>query len=234
MWPAFVSIATSCLRSLAPRVASLSLAAWLTLAVATGGCGARPGGLGPALDDATAISIAVIDHGWHTAIVVRRADVDRALWPAVDDFAAATFVEVAWGDRDFYMATSASAWLAIKAAVFGDGSVLHVVGFDMPIAVYFAGSDVIPLRVSRRGFDAMTRFVSAEYQMDAEGRPRRLQRGLYGTSWFYEARSGYHVFNTCNTWVARALREAGLPVTPAATITAAGVMQQLRGAPTAR
>jgi uncharacterized protein (TIGR02117 family) len=215
-------------------VASLTLAGWLALTVATGGCGARPGDLGPASDDTTALTIAVVDHGWHTAIVVRRADVDRALWPAVDDFPAATFVEVAWGDRDFYMATTASAWLAVKAALFGAGSVLHVVGFDMPIAAYFAGSEVVPLRVSRRGFDAMTRFVSAEYRLDAEGRPRVLQRGLYGTSWFYEAQSGYHVFNTCNTWVARALREAGLPVTPAGTITAAGVMQQLSGAATSR
>lgn len=212
----------------------LALAGGLALAVATGGCGARAGDLRPPPDDAAALTIAVVDHGWHTAIVVRRADVDRALWPAVDDFPAATFVEVAWGDRDFYMAASTSAWLAIKAAFFGDGSVLHVVGFDMPIAAYFAGSEVVTLRVSRRGFDAMTRFVSAEHQRDAEGRPRPLQRGLYGTSWFYEARSRYHVFNTCNTWVARALAEAGLPVTTAGTITAAGVMRQLGGAAKSR
>jgi uncharacterized protein (TIGR02117 family) len=229
MWSAFASIATSRPTLPASRVASLTLAGWLALTVATGGCGARPRDLGPAPDDATALTIAVVDHGWHTAIVVRRADVDRALWPAVDDFRAAMFVEVAWGDRDFYMATAPSAWLAIKAALFGGGSVLHVVGFDMPIAAYFAGSEVVALQISRHGFDAMTRFVSAEYQLDPEGRPRRLQPGLYGTSWFYEARSGYHVFNTCNTWVARALREGGLPVTPAGTITAGGVMQQLRG-----
>jgi len=226
MWVAVISIATSRLTSLTPGP---MLAGCLALAVATSGCGARPGDL-PSPDDAAAITIAIVDHGWHTAIAVRRADVDRARWPDVDDFPTATFVEVAWGDRDFYMASSASAWLAIKAALFGHGSVLHVVGFDMPAATYFAGSEVIELRLSRRGFDAMTRFVSGEYERDAGGRPRRLQRGLYGTSWFYAARTRYHLFNTCNTWVARALREAGLPITPAGTITAGGVLRQLRAA----
>ena len=42
-----------------------------------------------------AIPTWVVDHGWHTAIVVRRDDVDRALWPEVDDFPEATFIEVA-------------------------------------------------------------------------------------------------------------------------------------------
>ena len=176
----------------------------------------------------------VLDHGWHTAIVVRRADVDRALWPEVEDFSAATFVEVAWGDRDFYMATPATVWMAIKAALLASASVLHVVGFTTPIAAYFPDSEMVELRLSRRGFDAMTRFISEEYQRDGEGRPTRLQHGLYGASWFYAARSRYHLLNTCNTWVARTLRVAGLSVTPVGTITAAGVMQQVRDTARAR
>ena len=199
--------------------------------VLAGGCLAPAVDLPPPRGDERAITIWVLDHGWHTAIVVRRADVARALWPeVVDDFPAAAFIEVAWGDRDFYMATPATVWMAIKAAVLANVSVLHVVGFTTPIAVYFAESQIVELRLSRRGFDAMTRFISDEYQRDGEGRPARLQRGLYGSSWFYAARSSYHLFNTCNTWVARALRAAGLSVTPVGTITAAGVMQQVRDA----
>jgi hypothetical protein len=74
----------------------------------------------------------------------------------------------------------------------------------------------------------MTRFFHDEYQRDAEGRLRRLGHGLYGESRFYAARSRYHLFNTCNTWVARALQRTGLDMTPAGTVTAGGVMQQTR------
>jgi len=193
-----------------------------------GGCLAPAGDLSPTQSDEPAVTISVLDHGWHTAIVVRRADVDRALWPEVDDFPEATFVEVAWGDREFYMARPATPWLAIKAAFLASESVLHVVGFSAPVAPYFAESEVVELRLSRRGFDAMTRFIREEYQRDREDRALRLERGLYGSSWFYAARSRYHLFNTCNTWVARALSMAGLAVTPFGVITANDGMRQVR------
>jgi uncharacterized protein (TIGR02117 family) len=198
--------------------------------VVAGGCLAPVADLSRPLGDEPAVAVWVLDHGWHTAIVVRRADLELGLWPEVDDFPAATFVEVAWGDRDFYMATPATPWLAIKAAFLAAGSVLHVVGFDAPMAAHFPESEIVELRLSRRGFDALTRFVGEEYQRDREGRPLRLQRGLYGASWFYAARGTYHLFNTCNTWVARALRAAGLAVTPTGVITAGGVMEQARRA----
>jgi uncharacterized protein (TIGR02117 family) len=200
----------------------------LAAVVLAGGC------LAPAVDRVlsgeSAVPVWVVDHGWHTAIVVRRADVDPARWPAVADFPGATHVEVAWGDRDFYTAPSGTAWMAVKAALAAGGSVLHVAGFSAPVASYFAAAETVELRLSRGGFDAMTGFIAAEYAHDAAGRPIRVQPGNYGASWFYAARSRYHLFNTCNTWVARALRAGGLPVTPAGTITAAGVMQQVRDA----
>ena len=173
------------------------------------------------------VTLWVLDHGWHTAIVVRRADVDRTLWREVDELPAGAFVEVAWGDREFYMATPATLWMAIKAA-FGTGaSVVHVVSFDAPIAVVFPRSQIVEVRVSRGGLDALTRFIADEYARDAEGRAIRLQPGLYGASWFYAARSRYSLSNTCNTWIARALETAGLPVTVSGVTTAGGVMRQL-------
>ena len=198
--------------------------------VVAGGCLAPATDRSPPRGDEPALTIWVLDHGWHTAIVVLRADAEDALWPAVNDLPTATFIEIAWGDRDFYMAAPATPWLAIKAAFLASGSVLHVVGFSAPIAVYFPEAEIVELRLSRRGFDAMTRFLDGEYRRDRDGRPVRLTRGLYGASWFYAARGTYHLFNTCNTWVARALRAAGLPVTPTGVITAGGVMRQARRA----
>src|SRR5262245_45416308 len=202
---------------------ALALVAMLALVTACAGPGARV--TPPAPDEA--VSLWVVDHGWHTAIVVRRAGVDRALWSEVDDFPDATFVEVAWGDREFYMTTPASVWMAIKAAFGSSASVLHVVGFAVPIESLFPGSTLVEQRVSRPGFAALTRFVADEHRRGPDGRAERLQRGLYGTSWFYAARSRYSLGNTCNTWIARALRTAGLPVTPDGVVTSGGVMRQI-------
>jgi len=179
--------------------------------------------------DAPATSVWVLDHGWHAALAVRRSDVDRVAWPDVDDFPQATFIELAWGDREFYMATSPSVWLAMRAAFKTSGSVLHVVGITTPLATAFPGADIVELRLAPVGFVALTRFIADEYARDDARRPIRLARGLYGASWFYAARGRYHLFNTCNTWVARALQHAGLPVSPAGTPTAGALMQQVRG-----
>jgi uncharacterized protein (TIGR02117 family) len=170
----------------------------------------------------------IVDHGWHTSIVVRRADVDRARWPELGDFSDATLVEVAWGDREFYMATSPTSGLAIKAAIVTSGSVLHVVGLTAAVTDSFAASEVVAIRLSRPAFDALADFVHAEYHRDPDGAPLRLGRSLYGSGWFYAARSRYHLFNTCNTWVARALGAAGLAVGAAGVVTASDVMRQVR------
>jgi uncharacterized protein (TIGR02117 family) len=202
-------------------------AGFLAVLALAAGCASSMADRAP-LSRETPRTVWVVDHGWHTAIVVRRDDVDQAIWPEVSDFPHAPLIEVAWGDRDFYMAKEATGWLAVKAALFTSGSVLHVVGLSDAILAGVPASDVVELRVSRGGFDAMTRFFHDEYQRDAGGRLARLGHGLYGESWFYAARSRYHLFNTCNTWVARALQRAGLDVTPAGTVTAGGVMQQSR------
>jgi uncharacterized protein (TIGR02117 family) len=172
-------------------------------------------------------SVWIVDHGWHTAIVLRRADVQPVLWPEVDDLAPARLVEVAWGDRRFYMATPASAWMAIRAAFGSDGSVLHVVGFDGPPAVAVPHGEIVERRLSPSGLEALVRFIAAEHQRDAAGRAIRLGPGLYGRSTFYAARSRYSLANTCNTWVARGLQEGGLPVSPMGVMTSSAVMRQL-------
>lgn len=194
-----------------------------------------PGCLTPAMNypqthgiDELALSLWIVDHGWHTSIVVRRADVDRARWPELDDFSKAALVEVAWGDREFYMETSPTSGLAIKAAIVTSGSVLHAVGFTTSVTNYFTTSEIVAIRLARRGFDALADFVHAEYQRNPDGSPRRLGPSLYGSGWFYEARSRYHLFNTCNTWVARALAAAGLAVETAGVVTASDVMRQVR------
>jgi hypothetical protein len=106
--------------------------------------------------------------------------------------------------------------------------VLHVVGFGAPVTDHFAAGEVVALRLSRRGFDALADFVHAEYQRDRDGAPLRLGQSLYGSGWFYAAHGRYHLFNTCNTWIARALSTAGLPVEPVGVVTASDVMRQVR------
>ena len=99
--------------------------------------------------------------------------------------------------------------------------------FDTPSAEFWPGADIVHLRVSADGFERMTRSIQAEYLLDAAGTPVRMGRGYYERSWFYQARSRYHViFSNSNSWVASALRAGGLPMEPGVGLTAEGVIAQ--------
>jgi uncharacterized protein (TIGR02117 family) len=190
------------------------------------GCAAPVAELPPAPDAARVVY--VLGHGWHTGLVVRRAEIPDGIWPEQADFPDAQYLEVGWGDKDFYQAPEPSVGLALKAAFRSTASVLHVVAFHVPPEAYFPGSEVIAVRLTPPGFEQLVTFIQATYTRDAHGRPMPLGPGWYAHSRFYLATGTYHLLNTCNTWVARALRAAGAPMAPATAMTAGGVMAQVR------
>jgi uncharacterized protein (TIGR02117 family) len=192
------------------------------------GCLGPVAGLYPPAEHAAAPVVWIVDHGWHTGLVIRAADLPAELWPERADVPGARFLEVAWGDRDFYLAPQGTSGLALRAALVSRGSVLHVAGFSEPVSVSFPAQEVIEVTLSRRGFEALARFIDATHARGGAARATRLAPGLYGDSRFYPAGGRYGLLNTCNTWIASALREAGVPITPLWAATAGGLLRQVR------
>lgn len=172
------------------------------------------------------VPVYLVSHGWHTGLVIRRADVPEGLWPEASDFPEAEYLEVGWGDRDYYQARDPGLWLTLKAALVPTPSVLHVVGFRDPPADYFPASEIVELALPRRDFERLAKYIHDAHAREDKQPVAPLGPGLYGDSRFYPARETFHLFNTCNVWTARALRSAGLPVRDA--ITTEGLMSQAR------
>ena len=172
----------------------------------------------------------VVDHGWHTGLVVERAAIPQGLWPEQEDLPPAPYLEVGWGDAAFYRAEQPGVGLAVRAALGSAGSVLHVVALPEPPERVFAGREVVEIRLSPPGVRALAQFVDESFARGERGRAPQLGPGLYGISAFYPARGRYHLLNTCNTWIADALRSAGVPITPAYAMTAGNLMWQARRA----
>ncbi len=170
--------------------------------------------------------IYVLSHGWHTGIVVRRADIPSTLWPEKADFSDQTYLEVGWGDETFYRARKTTLGMALKAAFMPTRAVLHVVGFSMPVDQFFSQSGVVELRVPDQGFLNLVHYIHDTVQRD-EGRPAAaIGPGLYGISRFYRANGTYSLFHNSNHWVAYALQKTGAPVTPQYAATASEVFSQ--------
>jgi uncharacterized protein (TIGR02117 family) len=181
----------------------------------------------PPRPDEPAVRVHVVAYGLHTGIVIRRADIPAGIWPEHGEVGDGAYVEVGWGDREFYMAARPTSGMAVSALVLGNPSVLLVIDIAGPIEGYLGSLDAAEIALSAAGFRKLLRFVESAYARDAQLRPRPLGPGLFPRSRFYAANGRYHLFNTCNTWVARALRQAGCPISPGATLTAGMLLAQI-------
>ena len=203
----------------------------LALAVVACGCAAQsnPGALPAADARAATHRVYVVRHGWHSGIVVRAADVPVLAWPARREFADAEYLEVGWGDRAYYQASAPSVWLGLRALLWPTAGVLHIVAFDGPVERHFMSAEIVALQITPQGLARLVAAVSVSHELDATGRPIRLGPGLYGRSRFYASRDTFHLFTTCNVWVAALLREAGVMVSPTLSQTSGALFAQLRG-----
>jgi len=199
---------------------------WIVvIALVVTACAASPPAV-QASGDPPPRTIDLVSHGWHTGIVIRLRDLPPDAWPEIADFPNTEYVEVGWGDRDFYQAPEPGAWLALKAALIPGPGVLHLVSFRLPAREYFPSSEVIALKISDQGLERLVAYVRATYERDPSGKPIRLGVGLYGDSSFYASSEKFHLFNDCNSWTARALRASGIPV--GSHFTAGALMDDAR------
>lgn len=202
----------------------------IVLAV-VGGCVAPAPvkGLFPPVEGAPSKNIYLVSHGWHAGIVIQHVDVPEGICILHErDFPEAKYLEVGWGDQDFYQAPEPTLGMKLKAALLPTKSVLHVVGFSDFVRNYFPNSEIIEIALSYEGFERLCTYIEQSYARDERGDFRALGPGLYGNSQFYESKERYHLFKTCNVWTARALRAAGAPVAPGRLIKVESLMSRAR------
>lgn len=203
--------------------------ALLICCAALAGCAGGPMPPAPAEPEppgAARRAVDVVSNGWHTAIVVPRADA-AGLLPEAGDFPGATFLEIGWGDRDYYQAPEATTGLALAAALTPTPAVLHVAprGRAPP-----AGVEIIRVMLTEAGLGRLVTAIAGSFVRPKDGRAVPIGPGLAPGSRFYHARGTFHLFNTCNTWTARMLRAGGLAIEPSGIVTAGQLMDAVRDA----
>jgi len=172
--------------------------------------------------------IFVVGHGYHTGLAVYAREVPEAAWPARRDFPDTDYLELGWGDREYYPRAHPGAWLALRALLTPTSSTLRVLPIAGPLTRFFRDSEIIELQVSPAGFERMVEFVRQTHELDAFGRAIPISSELHDGSRFYASPQSFHAFENCNVWVARALKAAGLPVHPETAMTAGTLLRQVR------
>lgn len=173
----------------------------LVLAILAAGCALLPP---PSTSCAPTRTLYVVSHGWHSGIVVGRGDLVQRLPELGADLGRDGHVEIGWGEERFYQARETTLWMALRAVLQPNASVLQVVPFTGPPRQHFASSEVREVRTDEAGYAAALDFIGASFARE----PQRLGASLYGNGWFYRAQGSFHLFNTCNTWTAAVLEKA--------------------------
>jgi Protein of unknown function (DUF2459) len=196
--------------------------AWLALALLAGACAAP---IPPSLPgDAT---VYVIGREWHTDIGMPVEEIAGPLATLEKPFPGVRFLTFGFGERQF-LVNHKKDFGAMLSALLPSRSALLMTVLSAPPEQAFGSENVVVLRVSRAGLDAIEAAIWGEFERTPGAEPSELADGPYPGSVFFAARDTYDGFFTCNTWTAATLRTSGLPMPAAGVLFSGQVMGSAR------
>jgi uncharacterized protein (TIGR02117 family) len=173
-------------------------------------------------------SVYVVNQGKHAGLILRRADIPPGFIPESADFPQADYLELGWGDWDYYQSGDPGLWLTLKAAFWPTASVLHLAGIEGGVAARYAGYEWIRLDLAPQPFAGLAGYVDRSFARHGAAKAPPIGPGHYGGSRFYPANGKFHIFHTCNGWLAGALAAAGYPMGWLEPVTADQLMATIR------
>ena len=160
------------------------------------------------------VTVYLANNGLHSDIVMpmKAHGLDWAPFVPRSDFAApdanAQWVAFGSGEERVYLDTPR--WRDIKprtvwSALTGGRRVMHVEWVSNPGYIDRA------IRLRPEEYRRLWAAVRADFQLDSNGRPKRIDHPGYGRSdAFYWATGRFHALKTCNTWASSRFRLAGI------------------------
>ncbi|QSA98284.1 DUF2459 domain-containing protein [Methylococcus sp. EFPC2] len=173
-------------------------------------------------------SVYVVNHGYHSGLVIDPADLPAGKMPESADFPNADYLELGWGDRDYYRADDPGFGAMLQAAFWSDASVLHVIGVYGSIRQHYGGRDIVRLSLTAQGYAGLADYIHQSFVREGAARVGPIGPGLIRNSYFYPARGHFSLLNTCNAWTARALEAGAYPMGFMPLITAHQLMNRIR------
>jgi uncharacterized protein (TIGR02117 family) len=158
-------------------------------------------------------TIYLIKQRWHTAVAFNAIDIDSLILPEVKYFPKAELIDIGWGDEAFYQHPNFDWDLAYQAIIYPTPSTLRMEGIYITVQQYFDISEiVIELKINNEQLRILMKYIADTVWKDENGKDETLSTQYLNRVYFFKANGSYHLFNTCNTWLARGLKQSGLDI----------------------
>ena len=163
--------------------------------------------------DDSLYTIYLVKQKWHTAVVFNANDVDTLILPEVKYFPGAELIDIGWGDEAFYQHPDFDWDLAYQALFYPSSSTLRIEGIYISKQHYFEISEiVIELKINNEQIKILLKYISDTIWKDKNGVDKILSTHYLDRVYFLKAKGKYHLFNTCNTWLAKGLKLSGFEI----------------------
>jgi uncharacterized protein (TIGR02117 family) len=164
------------------------------------------------------IELLVVSNAVHADIIVPKTT-DVIDWSEtfqefefIEDTSNLSHVGFGWGDRGFFLETpnwdDLKVSTAANALLIPSGSCIHV---NFTRGEYFPEATTVA--ISRQQYKRLVELLLSSFAKDNQSSFQQIDGYAYSTNdAFFDARGNYHLLNTCNSWVGRALKSAGVRV----------------------
>ena len=160
--------------------------------------------------------IYLMNNGYHIALALPR---DSCSYGDIFDTpltlsGSGGYYYFGWGEKQFYLGTptvrNIDWFMALRALFTPSSAVLEVLYLPQ---IYNNQSGVSSLLVSAEELSALYQYIKNSI-MDSKRFPEQISPNeidqAFNGSIFFEASGSYSLFNTCNNWTSRGLKQSGL------------------------
>lgn len=174
------------------------------------------------------INIYLVKENWHTGLMIPVNEFTIEHIPIIKNFNTYQFVDIGWGDEDFYQAPDFDLYLAAKAILVPSPSVIRIDGYIFPIERIIQWRDfAVQFKMTKEMFLNMAAFINSSFEYDSDNNVIGLNTESSNSTIFYKSIHKYHLLRTCNTWAAESFKAAGFDVDTFGLITAEQLFSKL-------
>lgn len=174
-------------------------------------------------------TIYIINNSIHTGIVIPVDSESLRVIGALKYFKNFQFTDIGWGEETAYQDTEDIYWHYVKAVLYPNPSVICIEGYHTLGDSFISWSDfTVKLSLSSEQFFKLTVFIENSLKKDPENELIITSKRHLDQVIFFKSVNRYHMFNTCNTWVATALQSSGFDVSPSFVITAGQLFNEIK------
>jgi uncharacterized protein (TIGR02117 family) len=180
------------------------------------------------------VHIYVVDNGVHLELLL--PDSNRVInWREFipvellnePEFNRFSYFGFGWGDRNFYINTpewtDLTLYTALNALLLPSFTVMKVEGW---LGIAEHPLYVKKLSIPEDNYIQLVKYIKKHFKYDDKERLKKAAPGYTANDYFFEAKGYYSLFRTSNTWVAQALRTAGVYI-PTGILFSFQVMDEL-------